>query len=124
MKKKIIWRIVFCAVLTCIAFTVAFFVMDASLRPTVSAYEDIYEFAVQFGYEGTREELYERLRGERGEDGLDGVGVQSGYVDENGDLILTLTDGATVNCGSVKGERGETGVGIAGARIDENGILF
>ncbi len=39
----------------------------------------------------------------------DGTGIQHAAVDENGSLILTLTDGKTVNCGNTKGDKGDKG---------------
>ena len=39
-----------------------------------------------------------------GEDGADGESVQSAAVNENGELLLTLTDGEIINCGVITGE--------------------
>ena len=46
--------------------------------------------------------------GADGENGKDGVGIQSAEVNENGDLIITLTDGIVHNAGKVVGEDGVT----------------
>ncbi|MEX0597459.1 MAG: hypothetical protein WD512_13270, partial [Candidatus Paceibacterota bacterium] len=40
----------------------------------------------------------------------EGVGIQSAAVDGNGNLIITLTNGTTINAGLVKGTNGTNGV--------------
>ncbi len=51
-------------------------------------------------------------------------------IDENGDLIITLTDDTVYNAGKVtgnngdKGETGAAGVGVKDAVVDENGNLI
>lgn len=40
--------------------------------------------------------------GINGTDGKDGVGISDAYIDDNGDLIIILTDGTKKNCGNVK----------------------
>ena len=47
--------------------------------------------------------------GQDGADGKDGRGVESVATDENGDLIITYTDGTTVNAGKVVGTDGQDG---------------
>lgn len=42
-------------------------------------------------------------------DGRDGVGLAGAFQDKNGDLILTLADGRTVNIGRIDGRDGEKG---------------
>lgn len=44
-----------------------------------------------------------------GKDGDDGVSVQSATVNGNGRLILTLTNGKTIDCGVAKGADGQQG---------------
>ncbi|QDR80235.1 collagen-like protein [Sporomusa termitida] len=45
-----------------------------------------------------------------------GVGISSAVVNENGDLIITLTDSTTINAGHVVGEQGPPGdTGATGA---------
>jgi hypothetical protein len=55
-----------------------------------------------------------------GKDGDDGVSVQSATVNGNGRLILTLTNGKTIDCGIAKGADGQQGPkgdqGIQGPR--------
>lgn len=43
-------------------------------------------------------------------DGRDGVSVTKAEIHDNGELILTLSDGVTLNAGVVKGEKGKDGV--------------
>ncbi len=75
--------------------------------------ESAYEIAVRHGYTGSEAEWIASLQGENGDDGkdgsdgdngkngADGVGVEKIEIDENGDLIVTLTNGKTVNAGYV-----------------------
>lgn len=51
--------------------------------------------------------------GEDGANGADGVGITNVEIDAEGNLVLTMTNGTTLNAGNVKGEKGDTGVGIA-----------
>lgn len=46
-------------------------------------------------------------QGEKGETGENGVGISSTLIDSNGDLIITFTDGSTLNAGHVVGKDGE-----------------
>lgn len=46
-------------------------------------------------YEGTEEEWIESLKGS------DGVGVRNTYINDDGELIVELTDGTKINCGRV-----------------------
>lgn len=59
--------------------------------------------------------------GANGKDGADGVGIADIKLNENGELIVTLTDGTEKNLGKVKGE---DGVGISGVSINENGEMI
>lgn len=59
--------------------------------------------------------------GTNGKDGADGVGIADIKLNENGELIVTLTDGTEKNLGKVKGE---DGVGISAVSINENGELI
>lgn len=64
----------------------------------------VYAQAQDLGYSGTLEEFIELIsgeKGEKGENGKDGVSVESGSIDENGHLILTLTDGSEKDCGKI-----------------------
>ena len=59
--------------------------------------------------------------GTNGKDGADGVGIADIKLNENGELIVTLTDSTVKNLGKVKGE---DGVGISGVSINENSELI
>lgn len=39
--------------------------------------------------------------GTNGKDGIDGVGVKTAYIDNDGNLIIELTNNTTVNCGNI-----------------------
>ena len=96
----------------------------------------VYAQAQELGYEGTLDEFIALISGrdgadgqdgEDGKDGADGVGVQETYVDENGHLIVVLTNGKTVDCGAVKGadgQNGQDGVGIKNLYINAEGRLI
>lgn len=58
--------------------------------------------------------------GINGKDGKDGVGIAGVAVDENGDLVVALTNGVIANVGHVKGEKGDTGAqGSQGEKGDK-----
>lgn len=59
--------------------------------------------------------------GKDGQDGADGVGIANIEINENGELVVTLTDGTEKNLGNVQGA---DGVGISGVSINENGELI
>ncbi len=68
------------------------------------AVETAYDIAVRNGYTGSEAEWIASLNGtdgSNGQNGADGVGVESVKVDKNGYLIVTLTNGKTVNAGYV-----------------------
>lgn len=69
-------------------------------------YDSVYAQAQSLGYEGTLEEFIALISGK---DGADGVGVANAYVDENGNLIVVLTNGNEIDCGKVKGADGQDG---------------
>ncbi len=97
-----------------------------------------YAQAVDLGFEGTLEEFLALIEGEEGADGRDGVGIESATINDKGELVLTYTDGNTVNLGKVTGtdgqdgqngtdgtdgEDGKDGVGIKSATINDKGEL-
>ena len=45
----------------------------------------------------------------KGKDGRDGVGIKKAWVNDNGELQITLTSGVTQALGIVKGEKGDKG---------------
>ena len=59
--------------------------------------------------------------GKDGQNGADGVGIANIEINENGELVVTLTDGTEKNLGNVQGA---DGVGISGVSINENGELI
>ena len=75
-------------------------------------------------------------QGDKGDKGDTGVGVKSVAINENGNLIITLTDDTVIDLGKVtgdkgsqgdKGDQGKTGaagVGVKSVTIDENGDLI
>ena len=75
-------------------------------------------------------------QGDKGDKGDTGVGVKSVVINENGNLIITLTDDTVLDLGKVtgdkgsqgdkgdQGETGATGVGVKSVTIDENGDLI
>ncbi len=56
-------------------------------------------------------------QGEQGVPGAAGVGVKSVAIDENGNLVITLTDNSVHNLGKVIGDNGSQGrtKGVSGA---------
>ena len=58
--------------------------------------------------------------GKDGQDGKDGIGIADLVINENGELVVTLTDGTVKNLGKVTGS---DGVGIAKMEINSKGEL-
>lgn len=59
------------------------------------------------------------IQGDKGETGPQGVSVTNATVNEDGDLVITLSAGDPINAGSVIGPQGEQGeVGPTGASVD------
>lgn len=110
--------------------------------------ETAYAAAKELGYGGTLEEFLESLKGKDGADGKDGlngtdgkdgtngkdgadgkdgtngkdgVGVKDAYFNENGELIIVLTDGNILNCGKV--DAPETTDQLQYVAIKENGEI-
>jgi hypothetical protein len=50
------------------------------------------------------------LQGEKGDKGADGVGVADALIDREGHLVLTLTDGKSLNVGPIVGRDGKDGI--------------
>ena len=42
------------------------------------------------------------IKGETGQAGSNGISIESTYIDENGDLIVTLSNGESINAGHIK----------------------
>lgn len=64
--------------------------------------------------------------GKDGRDGLDGVGIYEIRINEDGDLIITLTNGRTINCGRVRGKDGMNGfsVSVVSAEIRDSHLYI
>jgi hypothetical protein len=58
--------------------------------------------------------------GKDGIDGIDGVGIYDVEINEDGELIITLTNGKKINCGKVKGK---DGIGYAGVSVTDAKII-
>lgn len=66
-----------------------------------------------FTYDDFTEEQLEELRGPQG---IQGVSVTGAIVDEDGRLVVTLTEGEPIDAGNVVGPTGATGNGISGIK--------
>jgi len=72
-------------------------------------------------------------KGDKGDKGDAGVGIKSATLDQDGNLIITLTDDTVQNLGKIigtdgadgtDGTDGKDGVGVKSAALDENGNLI
>ncbi|MBE7083265.1 MAG: hypothetical protein E7373_01515 [Clostridiales bacterium] len=63
-------------------------------------------FALAFGMVGCAADGKD---GANGKDGKDGVSIESVYINEDGELVIKLTDGTEKNAGIVKGDKGDQG---------------
>lgn len=82
--------------------------------PTGETGKTAYQIALDNNFVGTEEEWLHSLVGQRGSsgssgkdgkdgvDGQDGVGISDVKINDGGYLIVTLTDGSTINAGSVR----------------------
>ena len=60
------------------------------------------------------------INGTNGVDGKDGVGINTVNITEDGKLNITLTNGTTLNLGTIKGEKGDKGdTGVQGENGDK-----
>ena len=127
MKRKL-WVVVLSVLM---AFSCAIFFSACAETPEQNeeqewTLEAVYARAQELGYDGSLEEFLAQIQGKDGIDGKDGVGISDVALNDNGELILILTDGNELNCGKIVGEKGEDGadgVSIVGANIDGDGIL-
>lgn len=62
--------------------------------------------------------------GKDGIDGKDGVGLAGALIDRNGELVVTLTDGATKSLGPVVGRDGEGKPGLDGFGFDDLDVVY
>lgn len=63
-------------------------------------------FALAFGMVGCAADGKD---GANGKDGKDGISIESVYINEDGELVIKLTDGTEKNAGVVKGDKGDQG---------------
>lgn len=69
----------------------------------------------KYGINGTN-----GIDGKDGTDGKDGVGINTVNITEDGKLNITLTNGTTLNLGTIKGEKGDKGdTGVQGEKGDK-----
>ena len=61
--------------------------------------------------------------GQNGADGLDGTGIESITVNEDGDLVITLTDGSTQTVEMPKSESSSNAISIAALALSIVGVL-
>ncbi len=67
----------------------------------------LYDEAKTLGYDGTLEDFLELITGDNGkhgkdgQHGLDGVSIKNSYIDENGHLILIISDGRALDIGEL-----------------------
>lgn len=61
-----------------------------------------------------------KAAGRTGTSGEDGVGIADLAINENGELVVTLTDGTEKNLGRVKGV---DGVGVSAVAVNDKGEL-
>ena len=115
MKRRILTLIISAVTAACALGMTACDKTPRESWGTVYTGKAAYERATELGYSGTLEEFIQSISGE---DGADGVGIKSVYIDENGDLIVTLTNDRLINCGRING------VGVKDTRIDDNGNLI
>ena len=128
MKRKIAIAMLSAAIACCSAVGLAACVTDSGdTGEPFWTIETAYAEAQDLGYGGTLEEFLAQIQGEDGkdgQDGQDGIGIADIFVDENGMLYVTLSDGGQIECGNVRGEQGAPGVGITAAEIDIDGNLI
>lgn len=107
MKKKIsLLILVFILIFGLVSCTLPSLDLDTGKEPTKTelSTETVYNMAKDAGYTGSLSEFIAEFKGEDGkdgDDGEDGVGIENAAFDEDGHLILTLTNGKSVNCGKI-----------------------
>jgi len=85
-----------CALVAILSISFSYF-MTRNTDTTLST-ETVYSLARENGYEGTLEEFIEEFRGVAGRDG---EGITSAHINSDGRLIITYTDGTSVDAGAV-----------------------
>ena len=59
--------------------------------------------------------------GKNGVNGLNGTGISAVSINDNGELVVTMSDGSEKNLGKVAGADGKDGVSITAVSLDEKG---
>ena len=102
--KKIVFLLMLCLSLSfCLSSCVGLTVVDGGTgnvnteKPELSV-EYVYSLAKDAGYTGTINQFVGEFKGEKGSDG---VGILGAAFNEDAHLILTLTNGKTVDCGKI-----------------------
>ena len=89
----------------------------------------VYSLAVKGGYTGSLNDFIEEFKGEpgadgkngaAGSDGADGVGISDVVITDDGSLLITLTNGTSIDCGKVN----TTVVASATIAIGPNGNWY
>ena len=91
------------------------------LTPYIGSNGNWWIGSTDTGIKATSSDGKDGKNGVDGQDGKDGVGIANIEINENGELVVTLTDGTEKNLGKVTGS---DGVGITGAAINEDGELI
>ena len=91
------------------------------LTPYIGSNGNWWIGSTDTGIKATGSDGKDGKNGVDGQDGKDGVGIANIEINENGELVVTLTDGTEKNLGKVTGS---DGVGITGAAINEDGELI
>ena len=91
------------------------------LTPYIGSNGNWWIGSTDTGIKATDSDGKDGQNGVDGQDGKDGVGIANIEINENGELVVTLTDGTEKNLGKVTGS---DGVGITGAAINEDGELI
>ena len=89
-----------------------------------SAYELYLETVPEEETPMTVDEWLESLKGQNGDSCAGGVGILTAVINENGELVLTMTDGSELNLGVVVGKDGTDGIDGLTPYIGENGNWF
>ena len=103
--------------------------LTENLGPVVGAKGDKGDKGDQ-GVQGEKGEKGERgvqgekgdagLNGTDGKDGKDGVGINNIEISNDGNLLITLTNGTSLNLGNIKGAKGDQGIqGEKGEKGDQ-----
>lgn len=79
---------------------------------------EIYQLAQSAGFTGSYEEWMNAIQG------IEGTSITSIDINDEGELIITLSTGAIVNAGKVKGDKGIDGVSIIKVELNESNELI